>query len=163
MTRITAPVSKLSRSIGSATRPSTDFPGPALLPKYAELLRHRTPKEQSDVSLHKPSLPHVKTSPLTPSRQAHSHTRGMTTRHVPAPPQPNPITLPSQPHPSPSGRRTPVPILFTPRHHPAHPGAEPARAPEVHFVSENQRDPVSDLEGIENIDVDEAARRAATS
>lgn len=51
MTRAAAPVAKLSRSIGSAARPAArDFPGPALLPKYAELLRSRTTrKEQSDV------------------------------------------------------------------------------------------------------------------
>lgn len=52
MSQVTSSVSKLSRSIGSvAARPAAYSTGPALLPKYAELLRSRqTPKEQSDVS-----------------------------------------------------------------------------------------------------------------
>lgn len=88
----------------------------------------------------------------------------MMTSHIPAPPQPNPINLPSAAHPSPSGRRTPVPILFNPQQHYAAPtSSEPAHKPEVHFVCQNQRDPLHELEGIENIDVDEAARKAAAS
>lgn len=59
MSRVATPVSKLTRSIGAAARPSTDFAGPALLPKYAELLRNRrTPMDQADVSAANPSSPH---------------------------------------------------------------------------------------------------------
>lgn len=142
MSQVTSSVSKLSRSIGSvASRPAAYSSGPSLLPKYAELLRNRQmPKEQSD---------------------AHSHARQMTTRHIPATPQPNPISLPSHAQFSPSGRRTPVPILFTPSQQAADSGPEPAHTPTVHFVAQNQKDAQKDgLEGIEAIDVDEAALKA---
>lgn len=88
----------------------------------------------------------------------------MTTHHVPAPPQPNPINLPSPPQPSTSGRRTPVPILFNPQQNlGSHSGTGAPRAPEIHFVSQNQRNPADELAGIEHIDVDEAARTKAAS
>lgn len=87
----------------------------------------------------------------------------MTTRHIPATPQPNPISLPSQQF-SPSGRRTPVPILFTPNQPAANSGPEPAHTPTVHFVAQNQKDVQKDgLEGLEAIDVDEAALKAKAS
>lgn len=87
----------------------------------------------------------------------------MMTHHIPGPPQTNPISLPSAAHSSPSGRRTPVPILFNPNQNAAPASAEPAHIREVHFVSQNQRAQLHDLDGIENIDVDEAARKAAAS
>ncbi|SPN97703.1 uncharacterized protein DNG_01216 [Cephalotrichum gorgonifer] len=141
MSRVTAPASKLSRSIGSTTaRPSVDVPGVSLLPKYAELLRNRkTPREYLD---------------------SHSHNRHLTTRRIPAEVHSNPVHIPTHAPVTSAVRRTPVPLLFNPRHHQVAEAAEPPHTPKVVFVSENQKNVNDYLDGIDKIDVDEAAMKA---
>ncbi|KND86364.1 hypothetical protein TOPH_09029 [Tolypocladium ophioglossoides CBS 100239] len=90
MSRITAPVSKLSRALSSSSNPvaravsplhdsSAHNAGAVLMPKYAELLRSRRSSEHSDASL--PSCCAL----LELSNSSRQSSRGLTTAHRPTP------------------------------------------------------------------------------
>jgi len=89
------------------------------------------------------------------------------TQHVPAPHQPNLVKLPSNAPSASVERRTPVPILFNPQTATQRQTSAPTRdfvsTPEVHFIAKNPKNPDPSIAGIEHLDVDEVALRAASS
>lgn len=167
--RVTAPVSKLSRSLGtSATTRSSGLP-----PQYAELLRgHRRLQAEASsippapVAQHRHKLTNndPKLPPLQNSR------RGVAKPFATAPPDPvgpGPVHLPAT-HLASSGgggggggahaRRTPVPMMArpkTPRAVVRGPAAPTPHMPEVVFIAENPNNEAPSLQGLDKIDVDE--------
>ncbi|KAI9167793.1 hypothetical protein HJFPF1_03930 [Paramyrothecium foliicola] len=88
MSRVTAPASKLTRTLNAGAVP-THNAGAVLMPKYAELLRSRRSSEHHDVSLSLPKSPkHHFTCGillLTILFFFYQSARGLTTTHRPTP------------------------------------------------------------------------------